>query len=389
MSVSQFHTHPRLSVVVDGQFGSCGKGHVAGWLSLPENNLRQSVTVVRVGGPQAGHTVYGPCPFNPASTPEPDTAQCPDCDTNGHPWRFRQIPVAAVTNPDATLVIAAGSEIDLEVLWGEITQLELAGIKVRDRLFIDGSATMLTNEHKYRESAVSLSDRIGSTGKGVGAARADRIMRNAQTVEQAFAFAAPEMWPGRVEDTAPILAYKLAGAGHVIVEGTQGYGLGLHTRFYPQVTSTDCRAIDFLAQAGISPWAFPNLLMRVFMAIRPFPIRVAGNSGPLAGETSWEALGLPPEVTTVTKKTRRVGSWDPDLVAAAVQANGGNRSVVLALMMADQLDPEVAGVTDRGALTEAIDQFIGKVEVDTGGVVGLVGTSPTTICPLVPVRYLY
>ena len=63
---------------------------------------------------------------------------------------------------------------------------------------------------------------------------------------------------------------------------------------------------------------------------------MAGNSGPLKGETSWEELGLEPERTTVTNKVRRVGDWDPELLEEAIRANGGggwNSGVSLAVTM--------------------------------------------------------
>jgi adenylosuccinate synthase len=374
-------TRARLSVVVDGQFGSCGKGALAGWLSLPVNNPDQSVTVVRVGGPNAGHTVYGPCPDFQTS----GVGCCDDCDEHGHPWRLRQVPVGAVTHPDSTLVIAAGSEVDYEVLHGEIELLEAAGLKVRDRLRVDTNATVLTPEHRLREIKAELTDRIGSTGKGIGAARADRTMRTAQTVGQKHGYQAPEVWPFAIVDTAELLDQLLRDGAHVIIEGTQGYGLGLHTRFYPKTTSGDCRAIDFLAQAGINPWNYPpqELAFWIWMAIRPNPIRVAGNSGPLKGETTWHTLNLPTEQTTVTKKTRRVGAWDGDLVRQAVRANGASR-VILALMMGDHIDPDIAGVTHIGRLTNPVIERTEQIEKEVGAPIGAVGTSPITICPLVP-----
>jgi adenylosuccinate synthase len=146
-------------------------------------------------------------------------------------------------------------------------------------------------------------------------------------------------------DTADLMERVLAEGGHVIVEGTQGYGLGLHTKYYPFTTSGDCRAIDFLAQAGLSPW-IANAELKVIVCFRPFPIRVAGNSGPMGAETTWDNLGLPKELTTVTQKVRRVAEWDPALVEAAIRANGGlGRHMVLALTMADHVIPGLKGQT--------------------------------------------
>jgi adenylosuccinate synthase len=176
--------------------------------------------------------------------------------------------------------------------------------------------------------------------------------------------------------------FDLLGLGNVIIEGTQGYGLGLHHRNYPQVTSSDCRAIDFLAMAGISPWSMDVFRFKVIVVARCFPIRVAGNSGPLQGETSWSALGLPEERTTVTNKVRRVGTWDSELLDEAIRANGGgnwNPDVQLAITMLDQRFPDVEGATDKRELSaEAID-WLAEVQDEHETDVALVGTSPKTM----------
>lgn len=379
----------RLSVVVGAQFGSEGKGAIAAHLTRPETNpwfneegheSVRPVVCVRVGGPNAGHTVYGNCSL--ALEVEATGFKCPDCDEHGHPWRLRQIPVAAVSNPEAKLVIAAGSEVDFEVMIREVRELDRAGYNVSTRLFVDASATVIGYHHVRAEERAELSDRIGSTGKGIGAARSDRIWRQAGIVAD-FESDIPV---AVARETGQMLHRDLANGAHVVIEGTQGYGLGLHTRYYPHTTSGDCRAIDFLAQAGISPWAPEDLSFKVYVVARVRPIRVAGNSGPLADETSWDELGLPEERTTVTKKVRRVGEWDPDLVHAAVLANGGGdidnyyTPVVVALTMADHVIPELAGRTEiEGSLWPQWLELIGRVEKESGAHVAIVGTGPTTV----------
>lgn len=364
-----------VSVVVGGQFGSEAKGAVAGYLADIRRNLGP-VIGVRVGGPNAGHTVYGRCPQGCLGGDGHDL---------GHPWRLRQVPVSAVTNPDSYLAIAAGSEVDFTVLRDEVNQLNSAGYRVRERLYVDGNATVLTSKHIEQEIANSLSGRIGSTAKGIGAARADRIWRTASRVRDHLTSGVV----GQVIDTSRLIMAHLNSFNdvHVVIEGTQGFGLGLHTEFYPQCTSGDCRAVDFLAQAGVSPWTESVQKLDVWVVARTYPIRVAGNSGPLAGETSWDALGLPVEKTTVTKKVRRVGEWDPGLVRQAVRANGGPSSNVrLALTMVDYKIPEIKGAKRFVALDEdtrkKLVRLVREVEIDTMARVALVGTGPTSIIDL-------
>lgn len=344
-----------LSVVVGGQFGSEGKGAIAGHLTKPQ--LRQ-VICVRVGGPNAGHTVLG---YGP--------------EGNRHPWRLRSIPVAAVTNPDAWLVIAAGSEIDYDVLLDEAFSLEEYGYDIWDRLIIDPQATILDRSHIESETDLQLHQQIGSTGKGIGAARAARIMRQAKTWNDH-----PD-WHRTQPIPSQEFLYNAAAEGtHIVIEGTQGYGLGLHAGHYPHCTSNNARAIDFLAMAGISPWQAEIGDFKVYVVARVNPIRVAGNSGPLQNETTWEELGLEPELTTVTRKVRRVGHWDPELVAEAIVGNGGPSRARLCLTMLDHAVPEVAGWTGPlDTLPKAAQEWIAKAEQDAGAKIALVGTGPDTI----------
>jgi adenylosuccinate synthase len=323
-----------------------------------------------------------------------------------HPWKLRQVPVAAVTNSDARLVIAAGSEIDPEVLSAEVSALDAAGYQVSDRLLIDRNATIIEQRHRDIEARSGLVGRIGSTGKGIGAARADRIMREAVTAGQWFneahrgvREALPGLQESAIAETAVLLYRELAHGTnvHVLIEGTQGYGLGLHTGHYPQTTSSDARAIDFLAMAGVNPWVLDRFYetadqrgdrFDVWVVLRTHPIRVAGNSGQLDGETTWRDLGLPEERTTVTNNVRRVGQWDPQLAADAVRANGGGwwtgSPVRVALTMVDHVIPAIAGRTDlpEPETARQLDDLLTSVAGDCGVRPTLVGTGPTSVIDL-------
>lgn len=317
-----------LDIIVGGQFGSESKGRVT--LEVIRKRLAedttQSVVSVRVAGPNAGHVVV---------------------DANGTTWAMRQIPVGFV-EPEVELYIAAGSEIDPDVLLDECRRVTEAGYNLVGRLSVHPEATLIDPEHKEQEAA--LVGAIGSTGKGIGAARAARVMRTARRIKQLspdhelFHYLA-------LEDEADWWV-SLDGANarySVVIEGTQGYGLGTHAGHYPQCTSSDCRAIDFLAMAGVNPWQAEEV--QVHVVVRPYPIRVAGNSGALKGETSWDGLGLPEERTTVTQKVRRVGEWDQELVVSAIRANGP-KAVQIHLAMVDQVIPALAGEVRKTAIDD-------------------------------------
>jgi adenylosuccinate synthase len=352
----------RVHNVVGGQFGSEAKGHVAARIAADELRRNRKVVGCRVAGPNAGHTAYSP---------------------DGAKYALRQIPVMAVVDPSVELAIGPGSEIDLGVLSDEIGMLESDGIKIVDRLTISAGATVLTLGDIHDEAG--MHERMGSTGKGVGAARAARIMRTADTVGE---LVGTGDLPAPIENCVDAYeslmeSYWQPDPNRVfIIEGTQGYGLGLHAGYYPFCTSSDCRNIDFMAMAGVSPWG--QHAVHTTLVCRTFPIRVAGNSGPMYAETSWDHLGvltdgyIQPEFTTVTKKMRRVGWWDQELVDQAIFANGGPDQVQIALTFLDYIDPQVAGVTEWKDLTADARSFIKEIEVTTGVQVSQVTTGPNT-----------
>jgi len=267
------------------------------------------------------------------------------------------------------LALAAGSEISPEVLFDEINLLEEAGYEIASRLWVDPQATLLEDRHITTEQQSSLNERLGSTAKGVGAARADRVWR---TADLTGSLHNPTTVADLVEDWHT--------TGHdVIIEGTQGFGLGLHAGHYPFCTSGDARAVDMLAQAGVSPWRWSLSDIEVWVVFRTRPIRVAGNSGPLRGETSWNELGLPEEFTTVTKRVRRVGEWDTDLAYAAMAANGApSPALRVAMTMLDHLFPEVSGKTEYAQLSDRAKDWLHEREKELGQPIDMIGTGPYT-----------
>lgn len=340
---------PNVHVVVGGQFGSEAKGHVTAWLS----RQRPSPAVVRIGGPNAGHTVID----------------------RGRPYRMRHVPVGFV-NPKSNLYIAPGSEIDPEVLWDEIDLLDNNGYKVSERIAVDWSATMITDRHKADEE--ELIPRIGSTAKGIGRARADRVMREAVTYGSSeWRYAPP------TEVTAA-LRNELARGNDVIIEGAQGYGLGFHTEYYPYTTSCDCRAVDAMAAVGLSPWEPLIDKVQPWVVMRTYPIRVAGNSGPLEQEIDFTILShelgveIEPERTTVTNRIRRIGRWEPQLALSAIYANGGAVCNVV-LTFLDYWYPELAGRKD---LPDHVLHRLNGLSQDIGAPIVAVSTGPNTMVML-------
>lgn len=322
-----------VTVVVGGQFGSEGKGKVAHFLAKEQG----ASVAVRVGGSNAGHTAY---------------------DEEGRKHTFRHLPTAALL-PDVLCVLGPGSLIDPGVLEEEVERIGLAS----ERLHVDPMAFVITEEHKRREADCGLTARIGSTGSGTGAALVERVERSSG---DNLARRHPYLRHFVGRPTRDILREVLDRGERVIVEGTQGFGLSnLQAADYPKATSRDTTAATFVAEAGLSPLDVDD----VVLVIRAFPIRVAGDSGPLPNETTWEEVGTRTgqpklsEQTTVTGRTRRVGLFHPVVVQAAIASNAPT-SIVL-----NHVD----------YIGTQCPEFIAMVEASIGRKVDWIGLSRTDL----------
>ena len=324
-----------VTVVVGGQFGSEGKGKVAHFLAKQS----RAAIAVRVGGSNAGHTAY---------------------DADGCKQTFRHLPTAALL-PDVLCVLGPGCLIDPDVLHAEIDRIRLAP----ERLRIDPMAFVITEAHRDREAACGLSERVGSTASGTGAALVERIER---VSGDHLAGGHPFLRRFTTTPARDMLRQALDLGERVIVEGTQGFGLSnLQSPYYPKATSRDTTAATFVAEAGLSPLDVDD----VVLVIRACPIRVAGDSGPLPKETTWEDVGRLSgqtdlvEKTTVTGRTRRVAYFDASVVRAAVTANAPTTVV---LNHVDYFGPKA-------------EEVVHEVEALIGRHVDWLGISP---CELVP-----
>jgi adenylosuccinate synthase len=332
------------TIVAGGQFGSEGKGKIAAWLAPDFEHA------VRTGGPNAGHTVVD----------------------GGRSIVLRHLPCALI-NRDAALYLGAGSILDPEILLREISENQIS----RARLRIDPTAVVITRSHLDDE--VELVQRIGSTGKGVGAAVASKVLRASEVV---LARDVPDLSP-YVGEVADALHRALGKKENVLLEGTQGAGLSLHHGPYPFVTSRDTTASSICGEAGIGPLD----VERVILVVRTYPIRVAGTSGPLPAEITWDDVTAKSgyttpirEYTTVTGRLRRVAEFDLERVVRAARLNSATD---IALTFADYLDCSVRDATAEEALTLPVMRFIEELEAATNTPVTIVSTGPETAATVI------
>jgi adenylosuccinate synthase len=311
--------------------------------------MRGAAVAVRTGGSNSGHTVI---------------------DSGGKPRIFRHLPTAAILD-DVTCAIGAGSYLDAEVLLREIAQTKLG----TNRLLIDPNAVIISEEHKEVERRERLSERIGSTGSGTGAAVADRVRRTG-TLRFAKDDDRLRQWTERA--VAPFLRERLRQNERIILEGTQGFGLSLlHSEHYPHVTSRDTTAAAFVSEAGLSPLDVDEIAL----VIRAFPIRVFGSqSGPLSHEISWDIVTqesgsatLIVETTSVTKLVRRVGRFDPAIVQKAISANNPTHIVI------NHLDYVQKHHQTHGPLLPRVRKFVLEVESEIGKRVSFVGLGQSSL----------
>lgn len=253
----------------------------------------------------------------------------------------------------------------------ELLQREIEQFQVQPgRLLIDPLAAVIGSNDAVAE--VPLIERIGSTGKGVGAATIAKIQRDG-TVR--LARDVPQLQP-YLNDVATTINQFADWGKQILIEGTQGFGLSLHHGSYPFVTSRDTTAGTLCGETGLSPMAVDEIIL----VIRTYPIRVGGNSGPLNDEIDWltvtKEAGAPQDIierTTVTNRVRRVARFDLDMVKRAVMIN---RPTQIALTFIDYIDYVNHGKKSFDDLSPGAQKFLRWIERETATPVTLIGTGP-------------
>jgi adenylosuccinate synthase len=331
-----------VDIVVGGQYGSEGKGQIVAHLA------REYDLLVRVGGPNAGHSVF--------EVPEP--------------YAHHQLP-SGTRKSEAQLLIGPGAVLRVEKLLKEIAD---CGVDAQ-RLCIDGNAMVINEDDISAED--ELVKNIGSTGQGVGAATARRIMqRNKDTL---LAKHIPELKPF-LGNALDLLEDAYSRNQKVLLEGTQGTGLSLYHGIYPYVTSRDTTVLGCLAESGIPP----NRVRKVIMVCRTYPIRVESpekeTSGPLR-DISWEEIARrsgysasrlrKAEKTTTTNRRRRIGEFDWELLHRAALLNG---TTDIALTFTDYIRKENVQAKRFEQLTQETINFIQEVERVARAPVSLIST---------------
>lgn len=285
---ANFIRQGHVSTIIGGNFGSEAKGSAAAWIAYQLAERGRAFDIVTTNaGAQAGHTSV-------------------------HEGRKRvvfHLPTASLISADhlrepGLMYLNAGSIIDVEVLLREIDENKVP----KKNLAIHPNAAIITDECREAENDPESSQtKTASTRKGVGQALARKVLRSGLTAKDVEPL---QKYVKRID-----LNKKLLEGASVLMEVPQGVSLSLnHSPFYPYTTSRDCTPMSGLSDAGIHPVFYGKTLV----VMRTYPIRVGnivengetlGTSGDVFAdqtEIQWEDLGVAPEITTVTKRVRRV-----------------------------------------------------------------------------------
>ncbi len=318
-------------VVVGAQWGDEGKGKTTDILGT-----RVDYVVKPNGGNNAGHTVV----------------------VGGEKYELKLLP-AGILSPNVTPVIGNGVVVNLEALFEEIEMLESRGADT-SALRISANAHVVAPYHQTMDKVTErfLGKRaIGTTGRGIGPAYADKVSRigiriqdlfdesilrqkvegalrqknelllkvyNRRAVEveetvEYFLQYAERLRP-MVCDTSLLLNEALDAGEVVVMEGGQATMLDVDHGTYPFVTSSNPSAGGAVIGAGIGP----TRITRVIGIVKAYTTRVG--AGPFPTEL-FDEMGVRLQKTggeygVNTGRPRRCGWYDAVIARYAARVNG-------------------------------------------------------------------
>jgi adenylosuccinate synthase len=341
-------------VVVGAQWGDEGKGKLVDVLAE-----RADYVVRYQGGANAGHTVViGETQFV-----------------------LRQIP-SGILHQAVTCVIGNGVVLEPENLFAELDQLHERGIDTSGRIFVSDRAHLVLPYHKLLDAASEKSQKLGTTGRGIGPAYEDkygrrgirvadlrrvecaghllseRVARANQLLEmmgsperaslddhqKLLQRLAPRLLP-IAADTGLLVHRAVRERRRVLLEGAQGALLDVDHGTYPYVTSSNTTAGGAAVGAGIGPTAIHGVLG----VVKAYTTRVGNGPLPTEAESPHEERlrQLGGEFGAVTGRPRRCGWFDATVVRYAARVNGLTGLAVTKLDVLDSFTEIPVGTAYR------------------------------------------
>jgi adenylosuccinate synthase len=318
-------------VLIGAQWGDEGKGKATDLLGP-----RVDYVVKFNGGNNAGHTVV----------------------VGDEKYALHLLP-SGILSDGVVPVIANGVVVDIEVLFHELEALTARGVDV-SRLLVSANAHVITQYHRTIDKVTErfLGKRqIGTTGRGIGPAYADKINRVGIRIQDLFdenilrqkvegaldqknhllvkiynrrAIGVEEVvsdllsYAARLKpmvvDTGLVLSQALDAGKTVLFEGGQATMLDVDHGTYPFVTSSNATSGGASTGSGVAP----NRIDRVIAVVKAYTTRVG--SGPFPTELHDESgeflrrQGF--EFGTTTGRPRRTGWYDAPVARYSARING-------------------------------------------------------------------
>ncbi|CAN5143429.1 adenylosuccinate synthase [soil metagenome] len=338
--------------IIGAQWGDEGKGKATDLLGEATD-----VVVKFNGGNNAGHTVV---------IPQPDGSR--------EKFALHLLP-SGILSPGVVPVIGNGVVVDLAVLFEEIDGLEARGVDT-SLLKVSASAHVIADYNRQLDKVTERflgSRKIGTTGRGIGPAYADKINRIGIRIQDLFD---DKILHAKVEgalelknqiltkvynrrgftvesvveeltqyverlrpmvcDTGLYLAEALDEGKVVLLEGGQATLLDIDHGTYPFVTSSSATSGGACTGSGIPPKRIDSVIGIVkAYATRvgegPFPTELLDDKGEFLRKQGGE-------YGTTTGRPRRTGWYDAVVARYAARINGVTDFVLTKLDILTGLD---------------------------------------------------
>lgn len=324
MRKSNLSTWQGTTAVIGIDWGDSGKGRLIDDLSTGAD-----IVARYNGGSNTGHTVknqYGK-------------------------FALHIIP-SGIFNSKATNIIGRNVVVDLESLVDdELKQLKDAGVSWKN-LIIDEQATLTMPWHRLRDGLreKQRSTKIGTTGRGVGPAYADRIERAGLRIKdligadfrgklkdeldfqnlffklrlsfgeifERYSKYAKIVEP-HVAKTIPLVKQAIAKRQNILFEGAQGYFLDIDAGTYPFVTSSNTGILGIWRSFDLHP----SLINHIIGITKAYTTRVGAGPMPtkMQGRQREIVIEKGHEIGTTSGRIRDPGWLDLVLLKTAVAAN--------------------------------------------------------------------
>jgi adenylosuccinate synthase len=286
-----------VDVLVGLQWGDEGKGRIV------DLYARDYDVVARFGGgDNAGHSLV----------------------VRGETIALRLVP-SGILQPHAELFVGGGCVVNPWTLIEELDRLTKLGVDLH-RIAVSDRAHVVLPAHieaDRRREAERGGDAIGTTGRGIGPAYADRASRAGMTVRRFCdegEFPEAKRLAPHVVDGAAYIQDRLERGSRILAEGAQGAMLDVTYGTYPYVTSSNTLAGAACTGLGVGP----TRIRRVVGVAKAYCTRVGGGPFPseLHDREGERLRERGHEYGTVTGRPRRCGWFDAVAGRYAARLNG-------------------------------------------------------------------